>query len=266
MSETKTLKHLSNPETKKSYYTDRRTFLKAVEQKITDLTSISNETKLLLSNLITTKKLENLKWQVEWTMKEQEKFSKKLEEVENKKAHPSEKDKEFADILNNEITKEDIEAFLRSSKYYKRENAPIENEDLQNKLVEDIIVFEDDTVWKALSKMSQNKYNFVILIDKNWVFNWIFTKHEIYWIDPNIKLNEISDKKILDASGKGNIKNKEASELMIKYWINALPIVNKKWILTWILSIGNLEKNITKNKCVLSLTKFNLSNLIYSRN
>ena len=171
---------LSPSDTHNEYYKDKKRFIEAIKRKIIGLT-ISTETKMSIIKLITTKKQKDLRWEVEWTYTERKQFLNKIEEIEAKKITKESKEQELSVVLDDEITRERIQSFIISTKTYKRNKDVTLSNEKQNLLIENIIVYENHTVWEAMEKINQSEHNFVILVDKDWKFKWIYAKHDIDW-------------------------------------------------------------------------------------
>lgn len=239
------------------YFQDKSNFFDAIKNKIDNL-HINLETKKELKRLLilmNTKK--DLKWLIEWTQEEQIVFEQKIKNVENDDTSILDKYKKIKDFMYDEVDREELEIFLKSVKKIKREYIPSTAEITSQERELEIVVYEDNTIKEALDKIDKNWYNCVFLLDWNNKFLGIFTKYQLKAFNKNMKLSEISDKKIT-SFWKKDIKNKEAVDVMIKLWINAFPIVDDKWILFGVISIKDIKKNIEKNKCILSLTELNL--------
>lgn len=238
------------------YFRDKIDFLDAIENRI-DKLKINLETKKRLkAYLITVESKRKLKWLIEWTQEEQGHFAEKLNKLEDEKISIFDKSEKMSEFISGEIKREEIEAFLRSVKRTKREEISAKNDLMTWERELGIIVYENNTVWEAIHKTEKTGYNCVFLLDKDNKFIWIYTKIQLQEFDLNKKISEVWGK--IEEYWKRGITNNDAKKIMMKLWINALPILDNKEILYWVLSIKDLEKNIAANECVLSLTELNL--------
>lgn len=247
-------------------FKDKEKFYEAMRLKINNITSI--ETQKIMTKLISSKKQNDLRWEIFWAKKEQEDFLWKVKDIEITESDPNAKIQKLSKILDSEITRERVQSFILSTKKIKRNPDTHLTVEKQNKLQENILVYENSTVWEALWKIDQSTHNFVIMIDKNWKFLWVYTKYDIDWFSRNKKLNDpnVATKKLdKDAiTGSEHITDSEALEKLKIYGLTGLPILDENNVLAWILWIKNLNVHKTRNTCVLGLTRLNLNQFISS--
>ncbi|MDD2487217.1 MAG: CBS domain-containing protein [Candidatus Gracilibacteria bacterium] len=250
---------LSSKDIEKIYYNDKNEFVKALKEKVDRLTiGLDTKTKIndLLISIERNRSKNNKDGNIVWTYLEQEKFEEKVIGVD--KNH---NDNQLTEIISSELDREDIEAYLRGIRNFKREEISNKDEIYSPERELGIVVRKDNTVLESLKKMKDNKYNCVVLLDDENRFLGIFTKHQLAEFDENLKLESIMDQKI-DISGNQKISNEKAGEIMQGLGINALPILNDDRTLYGVLSIKSLELNNIENTCMLSLTKLNLNYLM----
>jgi len=104
-----------------------------------------------------------------------------------------------------------------------------------------ITVKENNTIRDAMWIIHKRDHNCVIMIDDQNKATWIFKPKDLKNLDQFSLLWNIEKSKLI--TGIEWISNQEAFELMDKNNISSLPIVDKKWILKWILTKKNTIRN-----------------------
>lgn len=104
-----------------------------------------------------------------------------------------------------------------------------------------ITIKEKNTIRDALGLIKKRSHNCVILINNKNKPIWIFNSNDFKWYDQYTYLWEIKNKKLISA--KIPISAEKSFEIMEKNGISSLPIVDKNWILKWIMTKSNAIRN-----------------------
>lgn len=98
-----------------------------------------------------------------------------------------------------------------------------------------------NTIHDALGIIYKRAHHSIIMIDdENRPLN-IFIPKDFYDLDQYTNLGSL--KKSFLITAPESISNEEAYTLMEKAWVSSLPIINKSWVLTWILSKKQTIRN-----------------------
>lgn len=127
-----------------------------------------------------------------------------------------------------------------------------------------ITVDEKNTVRDALWIIHKRSHNCVILVDKSHKPISIFKPQDMKDVDQYSLLKDLSKNFLI--SWDENITDEQAFNLMEKNSISSLPIVNKKWILIWILTKENVIRNSIYSPALDKKGKLNVSIAMWINN
>ena len=104
-----------------------------------------------------------------------------------------------------------------------------------------ITVKKNNTIRDAMGIIYKRAHQTVILIDDDWKPLNIFIPKDFNDLDQYTNIWSL--KKSFLITWNEEITDEQAFNLMEKNWISALPIINKSWILTWVMTKKSTVRN-----------------------